>query len=105
MVILSWTASASDSMHADAAGYCIYRSTGRKDSPPERVNRMPLPVTSCADDVVEDGEKFYYVVRAISANGVISVGSNTVLARIPNGKPINPAKITAPLCRDSADHK
>jgi len=66
---------------------------------------MPLPVTSCADDVVEDGKKFYYVVRAISANGVISVGSNTVLARIPNGKPINPAKITAPLCRDSADHK
>ncbi|MGA2921724.1 MAG: fibronectin type III domain-containing protein [Candidatus Sulfotelmatobacter sp.] len=104
-VILSWTASASDSKHADAVGYCIYRTTGRKDAPAERVNSIPLPVTSCVDDVVEDGQKYYYLVRAISAKGVTSVSSKTVPARIPTGKPGNPAQSAVPFCWDPAGRK
>lgn len=104
-VILSWTASASDSKHADAVGYCIYRTTGRKEAPAERVNSIPLPVTSCVDDVVADGQKYYYVVRAISAKGVTSGSSKTVPARIPTGKPGNPAQSSVPFCWDPAGRK
>ncbi len=104
-VLLSWTASASDAKHADAVGYCIYRSAERKGWPAERLNRVPLPVTSCLDDVVEDGKKYYYVVRAISAKGIISDSSKMASARIPTGKPNIPAKTSAPFCRDPANRK
>lgn len=83
-VILSWKASPpADSKHAAAAGYCIYRGTERNVPPTERVNVQPFPDTKCMDDLVENGKKYYYVVRAISARGVISIVSNPAPAAIP----------------------
>ncbi|MGA7472410.1 MAG: hypothetical protein WBW60_06750 [Candidatus Sulfotelmatobacter sp.] len=107
-VILSWRASAAaDSKHAAAVGYCIYRSTKRKDPSPERVNPVPFPGISCMDDVVENGKKYYYVVRAISGKGVLSIISNEAPAPIPTGKQSNSSvsAASAPLCREPAGNK
>jgi hypothetical protein len=104
-VILSWRASApADFKHAAAAGYCIYRSTTRKDLSPELVNPIPFAGTNCTDDRVENGKKYYYVVRAISANNVTSVISNEAPASIPAGKKNSPAfpGSSTPLCRAPA---
>jgi hypothetical protein len=100
-VILSWKGSApADSKHAAAIGYCIYRSTGRKDSPPQMVNSVPFAGITCTDDFVENGSKYYYVVRAVSAKGVSSIRSNMAPARIPNSSSQSSAAISAPLCRE-----
>ena len=96
-MILSWKASApADSKHAAAEGYCIYRGIKPKDPSPELVNPIPIPVTSCTDDLVEDDNKYYYVVRAISAKSAI-----------PTGKQSNPSVsgASAPLCRELASVK
>jgi hypothetical protein len=104
-VILSWRASApADSKHADAVGYCIYRGNQRKDPQPVLINPAPFPATSCMDDMVESGKKYYYVVRAISANGHTSVISNPAPASIPTRERTQadvPGK-SAPLCRQPA---
>ncbi|MGA8761922.1 MAG: hypothetical protein WB562_03450, partial [Candidatus Sulfotelmatobacter sp.] len=102
-VILSWKASApADAKHAAAEGYCVYRSLKRKDPAPELVNSIPFRGTSCADDVVENGKKYYYAVRAISAKAVSSINSNEAPAAIPTGKQSNPSVTGAsvPLCRE-----
>jgi fibronectin type 3 domain-containing protein len=107
-VILSWKASApADSKHDAAKGYCIYRGIKPKDPSPELVNPIPIPVTSCTDDLVEDDNKYYYVVRAISANSVASIISNEVPVSIPTGKQSNPSVSgdSAPLCRELASVK
>ena len=104
-VILSWTASApADSKHAAAVGYCIYRSEKRGDKSPELVNSISFPGTSCMDDLVENGKKYYYVARAISARGVPSIPSNVATAPIPTGKEkkASVSGNTAPLCREPA---
>lgn len=100
-VILSWKASApAYSNHTASIGYCIYRSTGRKESAPQLVNSVPFAGITCTDDFVENGEKYYYVVRAVSAKGVSSIRSNVAPARIPNSSPRSSAAISAPLCRE-----
>jgi hypothetical protein len=102
-VILSWTASApADSKHAAAVGYCIYRSEKRGDKSPELVNSISFPGTSCMDDMVENGKKYYYVARAINAQGVPSIPSNVATAPIPSGKEKKGSVSgnTAPLCRE-----
>ncbi|MGA8270690.1 MAG: fibronectin type III domain-containing protein [Candidatus Sulfotelmatobacter sp.] len=105
-VILSWKASASaDSNHSGAIGYCIYRRSERKDLPPQLLNSVPFPGTSCIDDFVENGSKYYYLVRAISAKGVSSITSNAAPARIPKRKPQSSAASSAPLCRAPAADK
>jgi len=107
-VILSWTASApADSKHAAAVGYCIYRSEKRGDKSPELVNSISFPGTSCMDDLVENGKKYYYVARAISARGVPSIPSNVATAPIPTGKEkkTSGSGNTAPLCREPANVK
>ncbi|MGA7321648.1 MAG: hypothetical protein WBW98_14140 [Candidatus Sulfotelmatobacter sp.] len=107
-MILSWRASApADSKHAAAVGYCVYRSIKRKDPSPELVNSIPFPGTSCTDDLVENGKKYYYVVRAISAKGVTSIISNEAPAPIPTGQQSNPSAsgASAPLCREQASVK
>src|ERR1700722_12121033 len=48
-VILSWTASVSDRNHADAVGYCIYRSLHCKIQPLQRGNIRPFPKTTFTD--------------------------------------------------------
>lgn len=107
-VILSWRASApADSRHADAAGYCIYRGNQRKDPQPVLINSAPFRGTSCMDDLVESGKKYYYVVRAISAKGVTSIISNAAPAPIPTRERTEaevPGK-SAPLCREPATGK
>jgi hypothetical protein len=102
-VILSWRASApGDSRHAAPVGYCIYRGVKHEDPSPVLLNSIPFPGTSCADDLVVNDGKYYYVVRAISAKGVTSIVSNEAPAKIP--KQSNPSASTAspPLCREPA---
>jgi hypothetical protein len=105
-VILSWRASApADSKHAAAIGYCIYRGAKRKDPSPVLLNPVPFAGTSCADDLVVNDKKYYYVVRAISAKGATSIISNEAPAAIPKqGKP-PVARASAPLCRAPAGAK
>lgn len=106
-VILSWKASApADAKHAAAAGYCIYRGAKHKDTAPVLVNSIPFPGTSCMDDVVENGKKYYYVVRAISATGIASISSNEAVASIPRGERRNPSSgASAPSCRETVSAK
>lgn len=106
-VILSWKASVADARHDAALAYCIYRGVRHKDRSPELINSMAVPGTRCTDDRVENDKKYYYVVRAISAKGVISTISNEAPAAIPAGNPVNPSAsgASAPLCRDPASWK
>lgn len=107
-VILSWTASApADSKHAAAVGYCVYRGTERNPPPTERVNVSPFPGTKCMDDLVENGKKYYYVVRAINAIGVTSTVSKASPASIPSSPRRNPGVSgdAVPLCREPAGVK
>ncbi|MFZ0136841.1 MAG: hypothetical protein WAK89_07280 [Candidatus Sulfotelmatobacter sp.] len=99
-VILSWRASApADPTHAAAAGYCIYRGVKQKDPSPVLLNNAPFPGTSCADDLVVNDTKYYYVVRAISAKGVTSIVSNEAPAKIPKHSRPPTSAASAPLCR------
>jgi len=56
------------------------------------------------DDTVDNGNKYYYVVRAISAKGVTSLISNSAPAPIPTRdrtEAVAPGE-SAPLCRETA---
>jgi glycosidase len=72
-VALTWEAG------ADAAGYYVYRSRVRGGGY-ERLNEVPLLGTAYADDTVENGRLYYYVVTAIDAAGNESGRSNEVEA-------------------------
>jgi hypothetical protein len=105
-VILSWRASApGDSKHAGAVGYCIYRGLKQKDPSPVLLSNMPFPGTSCADDLVVNDGKYYYVVRAISATGVTSIVSNEAPAKIPKQSNPSASPASPPLCREPAGPK
>lgn len=105
-VTLSWRASApADAKHAAAAGYCIYRGVKQKDPSPVLLNVTPFPGTSCADDLVLNDKKYYYVVRAISAKGVTSIVSNEAPAKIPRQRRPATSAPLAPLCRIPASLK
>jgi len=102
-VTLSWRASApADSKHAAAIGYCIYRGTKHDDKSPELVNSVPFQGTSCADDLVQNGKRYFYVIRAISADRLTSIISNEVPASIPTSKRRNhpSSRASVPLCRE-----
>jgi hypothetical protein len=103
-VILSWTAGLSDRTHADAVGYCIYRSRQGKNQPLQRVNIRPFPNTTCTDDLVENGKKYNYKVLAISAKRFVSVPSKGAPAEIPK-KPRIQSNVPPPLCRVPAEDK
>lgn len=101
---LSWKASApADPKHSAAAGYCVYRGAPG-DPNPGLINSVPLAGTSCVDDVVANGQRYAYVVRAISANGVTSITSNQAPVDIPATGRSNSAS-SAPLCRGTAGQK
>jgi len=105
-VILSWRASApADPKHAAAAGYCIYRGVKQKDLSPVLVNNIPFPGTSCVDDLVVNDKTYYYVVRAISGQGVTSIVSNEAPAKIPKQSNPSASAALAPLCRVPASLK
>jgi hypothetical protein len=107
-VVLSWRASApADAKHLATVGYCIYRGTGWDGPPTELLNHFPFSGNKCADDLVENGKKYYYLVRAISDKGVSSIASGPVRAAIPNGPRTN-SSVSAdstPLCREPASVK
>ncbi len=108
-VILEWKGSRrADAKHAEAVGYCIYRGPKRGAPPTELVNQLPFPETKCADDSVENGKQYYYVVRAISARGVMSnVSKPPVPARIPD-TPRASSRLpddSIPLCREAPGAK
>ncbi len=105
-VILSWRASApADPKHAAAVGYCIYRGVKQKDPSPVLLNKAPFSSTSCADDLVVNDTKYYYVVRAISATGVTSIVSNEASAKIPKQRRPSVSATLAPLCREPGSLK
>jgi hypothetical protein len=103
IVILSWNASApADANHAAANGYCVYRSTERKDQSFVRVNTVPFQGTSCTDDLVETGKTYYYRVKAISAKGKTSDATRFATAPIKDRKPAHPFASPPPPCREPA---
>jgi hypothetical protein len=103
-VTLTWTASAPpDAKHSAAFGYCVYRGAPG-DPNPGLINKVPIPGTSCIDDLVANGGRYSYVVRAISAGGATSVTSNPAPVQIPpNGASKSPISAASPpLCRGPA---
>jgi hypothetical protein len=109
-VILSWNASAPSSRLEDnAVGYCLYRSAtenAAKQNPVcggcEQINAIPVAATGCVDDLVQDGARYYYVVTAISARGVLSSSSNEIPVPIPRQASPSGAVGKYPLCRAPA---
>jgi len=110
-VALSWNASSpSSDPERKAVGYCLYRSATqnaakRRATCPicEQINKKPIQGTACVDDVVKDGETYYYVVTAINARGTSSSSSNETPTQIPSTKEAAgsvPIK-SYPLCRES----
>jgi len=101
-VVLSWKASSpADSKHSAAIGYCIYRGT-EPNRIAERINLLPFAGTRCADDSVEEGKKYYYEVRAITAEGITSTTSTHATASIPGHAATAEVPADAPrLCRES----
>jgi hypothetical protein len=93
-VTLTWNASApSGNPAAKTVGYCLYRSkrkdVARKDPQCkfcERVNFRAIAGTGCVDNLVENGETYYYVVKAINAGNETSLYSNEATAKIPSKK-------------------
>jgi len=74
---LSWLASTSS-----VAGYKVYRSTV-SGSQYVLLNSQVDPLLSYADDTVQAGQTYYYVLTAVSLTGVESGYSNQVTAVIP----------------------
>jgi hypothetical protein len=112
-VTLSWKASSPSANSQNAAvGYCLYRST-KKDAPQkqptclqcQQINTVPIPGTSCVDDLVEDKATYYYVVTAVNAQGTASLPSNEVSALIETNEKSSPIPSTSPptpACRASS---
>ena len=63
-------------------GYNIYRSTV-SGGPYTKINATLVPQTTFADDTVQAGVTYFYVVVAVDAGGVRSQDSNETQASIP----------------------
>jgi len=83
-VKLSWNASVpASTSSADAViGYIVYRSRTPNDLKSLPINLRRITDTACFDVNVSPGADYYYVIRAVSANG-ISGPSNQVHVHIP----------------------
>lgn len=75
---LTWDASPT----ATVAGYNAYRSE-QDGGPYARLNAALIPGLTYADQTVEKGLTYYYVVRAVDDNAKESVNSNQATAVIP----------------------
>jgi hypothetical protein len=102
-VFVKWNASQpSKEAPNEAVGYCLYRITKKngekkedvakkkdevKKNPIcpdcERINKVPVKGTACVDDLVQDGETYFYVAVAIAQNRDLSTTSNEVTVEIP----------------------
>jgi len=100
-VLLSWKASAPvDSKHPAAVGYCVYRGTDPKNPPIELLNPVPFSAgIKCTDNSVQNGNQYYYVVRAVSAGNAYSDPSKPAPASVPIILGSNSSGYSAPLCR------
>ena len=79
-VVLTWTASATPGV----SGYYVYRgaSSGQESTTP--LNSTPIAGTFYADSNVTVGQKYYYVVTAVSTNGAAqSAHSAETSATVP----------------------
>ena len=121
-VILSWNASApSGNAESNAVGYCVYRRKEKKKEEKkgtiaakqkptcddyEQINLIPVAVTGCVDDLVEDDVKYYYVVTAINSKGIPSSFSNEAPAAIPVEKQTSSISVPPlPSCRGVSNTK
>ncbi len=78
IVDLFWDASPT----ATVIGYNAYRSK-TDGGPYARLNTAVIPGPTYADDTVERGKTYYYVVRAVRSDSVESPNSNQATAVIP----------------------
>ena len=76
-VTLTWNASSSP-----VAGYNVYRSMTSGGNY-LRINPSPVPGPSYTDNTVENGVTYYYVTRAVDAQGRESMNSNETSAVVP----------------------
>jgi hypothetical protein len=80
-VTLAWTASPTSGI----AGYNVYRGTSSGGESSTPLNTSPVDGTTFADVNVVAGEKYFYVVTAISSNGITqSPDSNEASATVPS---------------------
>ncbi len=75
-VALSWSAS-TDADGNTVAGYNVYRKTAA-DVVYSLVNAAPIIGTGFTGEGVSPGTRYYYVIRAVDADGVESVDSQSV---------------------------
>ncbi len=78
-VILSWAASETPGV----IGYDVYRGTASGGESGTPINSAPVNTTTYVDANVKAGTTYYYVLRAIAANGVQSPASNETNANVP----------------------
>lgn len=76
-VRLRWQASTSKNVR-----YNIYRGS-TPGFHPEKLNSAPIDGVTYIDSTVDNGRRYYYVARAIGANGQESADSNEALATVP----------------------
>lgn len=87
-VTLSWNpiAPATNLLRDAIIGYNVYRKTtaGSSYDDKNKLNSALLLGTKCVDTLVEAGQTYFYVTRAISASGAVSKPSNEAKAVIPD---------------------
>ena len=87
-VTLSWNPSApvTNSPRDAIIGYNVYRKTaaGSSYDDKNKMNSAPLTGTKCVDILLQAGQTYFYVTKAISASGAVSGPSNEAKAVIPD---------------------
>jgi hypothetical protein len=77
-VSVTWNASTTSSL----AGYNVYRGTV-SGGPYSRITSTPTAALQFTDNAVTAGQTYFYVVTALSGNGVESVTSNEMKVMVP----------------------
>jgi len=79
-VILTWTANTSSGIE----GYNVFRGTTSGGESKTPLNSSPISGTTYTDVNVQPGQKYYYVVTAVSSNGTTqSADSSEASATVP----------------------
>lgn len=81
-VNLSWVADTDP-----VAGYNVYRSTTAGTEGATALNSSLIAGLTYNDTTVTAGNTYFYVVRGVSASGVISPNSNEFEAQVPLSAP------------------
>lgn len=77
-VSVTWNASTTSGL----AGYNVYRGTV-SGGPYSRITSTPTTALQFTDSAVTAGQTYFYVVTAVSGNGVESVTSNEMKVTVP----------------------